>query len=65
MSLNESLANLEVWYVTGSQHLYGEETLNQVAANSQHIVAALNDSGTWPINVVFKPVLKTPDETGY
>ena len=58
--------NLEIWYITGSQHLYGEEALQQVAANSQQIVQALNTSGTGaqalPVKIVFKPVLKTPDE---
>ncbi len=62
MNTLDSLKQLEVWYVTGSQHLYGEAALNQVAANSQHIVQALNAAGTLPLNVVFKPVLKTPEE---
>ena len=31
------LKKLEVWFVTGSQHLYGEETLNKVAEHSQVI----------------------------
>ena len=53
---------LEIWYVTGSQHLYGPETLKQVAENSQHIVEALNASNRIPVKLVFKPVLKTPDE---
>ena len=52
----------EVWFITGSQHLYGPAALQQVAANSQHVVAALNASGTLPCKVVFKPVLTTPDE---
>lgn len=34
----------QIWFLTGSQGLYGPETLNQVAAQSQQIVAALNDS---------------------
>ncbi len=51
---------LEVWFITGSQHLYGEETLRRVDADSQQIVAGLNDGGL-PIKVVFKPVLTTPD----
>ena len=38
----------EAWFITGSQHLYGEEALQQVAANSQHIVAALNAEGQRP-----------------
>ena len=38
------LKELEVWFVTGSQHLYGEETLKQVAEHSQKIAASLNDA---------------------
>ena len=52
----------EIWYVTGSQHLYGEETLKQVAEHSRQIVAALDASDRIPLKLVFKPVLKTPDE---
>jgi L-arabinose isomerase len=51
----------EVWFVTGSQHLYGEEALKQVDADSQKIVEALNQTGKLALNVVFKPVLTTPD----
>ena len=50
-----------VWFVTGSQHLYGPETLNQVAAHSQQIAAALSSSAAIPTQVVFKPVLTGPD----
>ncbi len=57
-----SLKQFEVWFVTGSQHLYGPETLKQVAANSQKIAAALDRSKHVPCRVVFKPVVKTPDE---
>ncbi|MFZ5517551.1 MAG: L-arabinose isomerase [Candidatus Zhuqueibacterota bacterium] len=53
---------LEVWFVTGSQHLYGEATLARVAEDSTAIANALNDSLKIPVRVVFKPVLKTPDE---
>ncbi len=53
---------LEVWFVTGSQHLYGPETLKQVDADSQQIVDGLNASGNLPVKVVFKPVLKTTEE---
>jgi L-arabinose isomerase len=56
------LKKLEVWFVTGSQFLYGEETLNQVAQNSQRIVKELQSSSNIPCNVIFKPVLKTPEE---
>jgi L-arabinose isomerase len=53
---------LEIWFVTGSQHLYGEETLKQVDADSAEIVNGLNASGKIPVQIVFKPVVKTPDE---
>ncbi|MEO0514372.1 MAG: L-arabinose isomerase, partial [Planctomycetota bacterium] len=53
---------LEVWFITGSQHLYGPETLKQVAEDSQQIVEALNVEAGLPIKVVFKPVLTTPEQ---
>jgi L-arabinose isomerase len=53
--------NKEVWFVTGSQHLYGEETLKQVAADSATIADALDKSDIIPLKVVFKPVLTTAD----
>jgi L-arabinose isomerase len=56
------LAPTEIWYVTGSQHLYGPETLKQVAENSRKIVAELSAAKKLPMPLVFKPVLKTPDE---
>ncbi len=56
------LKKLEVWFITGSQHLYGPETLKQVAANSEEIAKTLNDLKTTPVKVVFKPVLTRPDE---
>ena len=49
----------EIWFLTGSQHLYGPETLKQVAANSQAIAGGLSEK--LPLPVVFKPVLTTPD----
>jgi L-arabinose isomerase len=56
------LATPEIWFVTGSQHLYGPDTLKQVALDSQAIAAGLDESKRVPLAVVFKPVLKTPDE---
>jgi L-arabinose isomerase len=58
----KDLKKLEVWFITGSQSLYGEETLKQVAADSQHIVKAFGNSAKIPVQVVFKPVVKTPHE---
>lgn len=57
-----NLKEFEVWFVTGSQHLYGEETLKQVAAHSQEIAASLNAASAIPVTVVFKPVVTTPEE---
>jgi L-arabinose isomerase len=56
------LNQYEVWFVTGSQHLYGPETLEQVAQDSQAIVKALDEAAAIPVRVVFKPVVKTPEE---
>ncbi len=50
----------EIWFVTGSQHLYGDEALGQVAENSRRIVAGLNDAKRLPLRLVFKPVVTTP-----
>lgn len=57
-----NISQKEIWFVTGSQHLYGPETLKQVASNSKNIVDGLNGSGQLPINLIFKPVVTTPDE---
>jgi L-arabinose isomerase len=55
------LKQYEAWFVTGSQHLYGDETLRQVAANSGQIARTLDGAAAVPVKVVFKPVLTTPD----
>jgi L-arabinose isomerase len=59
--MKTSLNQYEVWFVTGSQHLYGEETLKQVAEHSKEIASALDKSANIPVKVIFKPVLTTPD----
>ncbi len=48
----------EIWFLTGSQDLYGEETLEQVAEQSRGIVKSLNATGAIPVPIVWKPVLK-------
>ena len=58
----DSLKTLEVWFITGSQHLYGEETLRQVAEHSREISAHLDQSTEIPVRVILKPVVTTPDE---
>ena len=56
------LKKLELWFITGSQHLYGEETLKQVANHSEKIAAGLNNSQNIPVSIVFKPIVTTPEE---
>ncbi len=55
------LKQFEVWFVTGSQHLYGPKTLEQVAGHSREIAAALNRADCIPVQIIFKPVLTTPE----
>ncbi len=55
------LDGYEVWFVTGSQHLYGPEILETVAEHSREIAAGLSASDHLPVKVVFRPVLTTPD----
>ncbi|MCU4163448.1 L-arabinose isomerase [Carboxylicivirga caseinilyticus] len=53
--MNIALDQLEVWFVTGSQHLYGPKTLEQVAEHSKEIAAAFDASSKIPVKVVVKP----------
>ncbi len=55
-------AKATFWFVTGSQNLYGPETLAQVAADSQAMVAGLNQSGLLPAPVEARPVMTSSDE---
>lgn len=55
------LKQYEIWFVTGSQHLYGPKTLEQVAVHSREIAGALDASAEMPVNVIFKPVLTTAE----
>jgi L-arabinose isomerase len=55
------LKQYEIWFVTGSQHLYGPKTLEIVAEHSREISMALGASSQMPLQVLFKPVLTTPE----
>ena len=55
------LKEFEVWFVAGSQHLYGEATLKKVAQDSQEMARQLTQSGKLPVKIVFKAVVTTPD----
>ena len=57
-----AFAGLEVWFLTGSQHLYGDETLRQVADQSHGIEEALAAAPDMPVRIVWKPVLTGSDE---
>ncbi|HTF09863.1 MAG TPA: L-arabinose isomerase [Asanoa sp.] len=59
--IDDPFAGKEVWFLTGSQGLYGEETLRQVAEQSQRVAAAIDASGDMPVRVVWQPVLTSSD----
>src|SRR3954463_399809 len=60
-SVTEPFAGSEVWFLTGSQNLYGEETLQQVASQSQRGAAAPDAASQGPVRVVWEPGLKDAD----
>ncbi|MEX2388089.1 MAG: L-arabinose isomerase, partial [Phycisphaeraceae bacterium] len=55
------LSHYEAWFATGSQHLYGDETLQQVADHAKVIAQAISDAQGIAVKVVFKPIVTTPD----
>jgi L-arabinose isomerase len=55
--MTDPFAQREVWFLTGSQGLYGDETLQQVAEQSRRIAELLDGHDTIPVRVVWKPVL--------
>jgi L-arabinose isomerase len=61
MSLPD-LKKFEVWFITGSQDLYGAETLKQVDEHSKRIADSFHNAKNIPVKIIFKPVLKTPEE---
>jgi L-arabinose isomerase len=56
------LKQFEIWFITGSQHLYGEETLRQVDEHAQIISSHFNKVKSIAVRVVFKPVVKSTEE---
>jgi L-arabinose isomerase len=50
-----------VWFLTGSQHLYGPQVLEQVDEHSRQIVRALDASAAIPVSVVHRQALTDPD----
>ena len=58
----KAFENLEIWWVTGAQLLYGGETVKIVDGHSQEMVDGLNASGIIPIKVVYKGTVNSSDE---
>ncbi|VXB55990.1 L-arabinose isomerase [Aeromicrobium sp. 9AM] len=56
-----SIAEREIWFLTGSQGLYGEETLQQVADQSREVAETLAAHPDLTIRIVWKPVLTSSD----
>ncbi|ORM72329.1 L-arabinose isomerase [Pantoea wallisii] len=52
----------KVWFVIGTQHLYGAETLRQVEQHARQVIDGLNQAGTLPVPLELKPLVKSPDE---
>jgi L-arabinose isomerase len=59
--MSSALDEFELWFLTGSQGLYGDEILERVGENSRRVVEALNASGSIPVKVVHQPTLTEPD----
>lgn len=58
----ENITQKEIWFVVGSQELYGEETLRKVAEHSQIIAKGLDASSHTPVKIVYKDLVKSPAE---
>jgi len=58
----KALKQYEFWFITGSQHLYGDETLKQVEANSKIIAEGIAKDELIPATLVFKKLVTTPAE---
>ena len=59
--MSSAMGELEVWFVTGSQHLYGPEVLGRVGEDARIIASCLDDAPHVPVRVVAKPVVSTPE----
>lgn len=57
-----NLKSFEIWFVTGSQHLYGPETLELAAEHSRKIAESLNNDPSIPCKIVFKPIVTNSNE---
>lgn len=60
--MNIDLNKLEVWFVTGSQDLYGEETLKQVALHAEEVAQYFSAHSAISVQVIYKPIVKNSEE---
>lgn len=58
----KTLKHYDFWFLAGSQHLYGSQTLKQVTAHAQAMVDGLAQDADIPCNLICKPIVTTPDE---
>jgi L-arabinose isomerase len=61
MATGKALGQLEVWFLTGSQELYGDYVLQQVDGHAREIVASIDAETAIPVRVVHKPVVKNAE----
>ena len=54
--------DLEIWWLSGTQLLYGEQVLGQVDAHSTEMIAGINASGNVPVKIVYKGTVKSSEE---
>jgi L-arabinose isomerase len=57
----KAMADREIWFVTGSQALYGDEVLRTVTDHAVEIAQALDSADAIPVRVVFRPIVTTAD----
>lgn len=60
--MSDGFDNMEVWFVVGSQHLYGANALLRVQAHAQEVAAGLSASGLIPMRVVCQPLMVSADK---
>ena len=51
--------NLEIWWLSGTQLLYGEQVLGQVDEHSNIMIEGINKSGNVPVKIVYKGTVKS------
>jgi L-arabinose isomerase len=61
MTVGPALESKQIWFLTGSQGLYGQDVINQVEANSRDIAARLDAASSLASRIIWKPVLTDAD----